>query len=112
MPPVARGARLPFVDDLPPKARAALLRHAVERSYDAHEVLFRAGAEARGLFIVCEGRVRVLRGRGARRHVVHTEGPGGTLGEVPLFAGGTYPATAEAAEPTRCLVLSRDALAA
>jgi CRP/FNR family transcriptional regulator len=30
---------------------------------------------------------------------------------VPLFAGGRYPATALAAEPTVCLALGRDALA-
>jgi CRP/FNR family transcriptional regulator len=44
--------------------------------------------------------------------VVHTEGPGGTLGEVPLFEGGPYPATAVAAEPTVCLVLDRAAVLA
>jgi len=55
--------------------------------------------------------VRVVRAPGGRQYTVHTEGPGGTLGEVPLFAGGRYPATALAAEPTLCLVLRRDALA-
>lgn len=47
-----------------------------------------------------------------RQHVVHTEGPGGTLGEVPLFAGGGYPAAAVAITPVSCLVLSRDGIAA
>jgi CRP/FNR family transcriptional regulator len=60
--------------------------------------------------VVVEGRVRVLRDADGRRHVVHTEGPGGTLGEVPLFAGGTYPATAVAVEPTTCALLTPAAL--
>jgi len=98
--------------DLAPAARDALLRHAVERSYAARETIFRSGEEARGLFVVLEGRVRVVRGRGARRHVAHVETAGGTLGEVPLFSGGGYPATAIASEPTRCLLLSRTALSA
>jgi CRP/FNR family transcriptional regulator, dissimilatory nitrate respiration regulator len=43
---------------------------------------------------------------------VHEEGPGGTLGEVPLFDGGGYPATAIARENTRCTVYSARAIAA
>lgn len=42
---------------------------------------------------------------------MHTEGPGATLGEVPFFAGGGYPATAIATEPTTCLVLDRATVA-
>ncbi len=102
----------PLLAGTPPDVVAALARHAVERAFAPGEVLFLAGAEPRGLHVVLEGRVRVVRARGDRQHVVHTEGPGGTLGEVPLFAGGTYPATAVAVEPTRCAVLSREALRA
>ncbi|CAN5893596.1 hypothetical protein BH11GEM2_BH11GEM2_18150 [soil metagenome] len=51
--------------------------------------------------------IRVSHGR---QRVVHTEVPGGTLAEVPLFEGGTLPATAEALEPTRCLILHGNSL--
>jgi CRP/FNR family transcriptional regulator len=57
--------------------------------------------------IVLSGRVRVVRESAGRGQVVHEEGVGGTLGEVPLFAGGAYPASAVAVENTRCLVLTR-----
>lgn len=63
------------------------------------------------MYVVTSGRVRVLRHAAGRRHVLHEEGPGGTLGEVPLFEGGGYPATAIAAESTTCLVVGRDAIA-
>jgi CRP-like cAMP-binding protein len=46
-----------------------------------------------------------------RAHVVHEEGPGGTLGEVPLFDGGGYPATAIAQAATRCAVYTPQGLA-
>ena len=75
-------------------------------------MLWRRGDEARGLFIVLEGAVRVVRGSGGRQYVLHREGPGGTLGEVPLFGGGTYPATVIAEEPTECLVLPLAAIEA
>jgi CRP-like cAMP-binding protein len=89
-----------------------LAARAAERRFATDAVVFRAGSEPRGWYVVLHGRVRVVRESGTRQHVVHTEGPGGTLGEVPLFAGGTHPATGIAAEPTRCALFSRASLAA
>lgn len=97
---------------LNPEARRALQHGAALRRFAAEEVLFTAGSSSRGLFVILEGSVRVLRVAADRQHVVHTEGPGGTLGEVPMFEGGPYPATAIAAEPTLCVVFTRDALRA
>ncbi|HEU4630230.1 MAG TPA: Crp/Fnr family transcriptional regulator [Gemmatimonadaceae bacterium] len=118
-----------FFAELPDRVRRTLLAAAVERRFAAGETLFRAGAPAQTMYVVLDGRVRVLRAGGGRPHVLHEEGPGGTLGEVPLLEGlpaaasgagageaaaseraprGGYPATAVAAEPTRCLALTRD----
>lgn len=91
-------------------ARRELAARAVTTRYGAGEVLWTAGSAPRGLLIIVAGRVRVVRAPTGRQHVVHTETAGGTLGEVPLFAGGAYPATAIAAEPTLCVALSMDAL--
>ncbi|MEP6733027.1 MAG: Crp/Fnr family transcriptional regulator [bacterium] len=99
----------PF-DELPASARAALRANAVERSFQTDEILYLAGAPAHMLYLVIEGRVRLLREHDGRTIFIHDEGPGGALGEVPLFEGTTYPATAIAAEPTRCLVLQRAAI--
>ena len=103
---------LPPFRDVSTEALRALAQHATERRYAVNVALFTAGARPAGLHLVVEGRVRVVRGRGHRRHVVHEEVAGGALGEVPVFAGGTYPATAIAAEPTRCVILPADAIAA
>jgi CRP/FNR family transcriptional regulator len=100
----------PLFEGLNAVARRTLLARSVERRFDADEVLFIAGSPSRGLFVVLEGSVRVVRSRDGRQHVIHLEGPGGTLGEVPLFAGGGYPATAIAATPVRCAVIARDTL--
>jgi CRP-like cAMP-binding protein len=62
--------------------------------------------------VVLEGRVRAVRERDGRQRVVHVEGPGGTLGEVPLFSGGRYPATVVAVEASVCIVFTREALEA
>jgi CRP/FNR family transcriptional regulator, dissimilatory nitrate respiration regulator len=93
-------------------AKLALATRAIERRYQSEATIFSAGDQALGIFILIEGRVRVIRESGGRRHVIHEEGPGGTLGEVPMFEDGGYPATAIAAEPSRCIVIGKDAIAA
>jgi CRP-like cAMP-binding protein len=80
--------------------------------YPAERVIFTEGSAPRGWYVVIEGNVRVVRGRGSRQHVVHTESAGGTMAEVPLFAGGAHPATAIAAEPTVCAVFTLRAIRA
>lgn len=69
-------------------------------------VLFRAGDAPAALHFVLSGRVRVARRASDGSSVLHFEEAGGVLGEIPVFGGGPYPATATAAEPVRCAVLS------
>ncbi len=103
---------VPLFAGLNALALRTLRSRAVERRFAPDEVLFIAGAPSRGLFVILEGSVRVVRTRGGRQHVIHNEGPGGTLGEVPLYVGGGYPATAVAAAHTRCAVIGRETLGA
>jgi CRP/FNR family transcriptional regulator len=104
--------RLAIFRPLSPAAGSALAARAIERRYQAGEVLYTAGSKPSGLLVVTAGRVRIVRGRGGRQHLVHEELPGGALGEVPLFDGGSYPATAIAAVPTRCLLVPQAVLLA
>ena len=107
-----RLATLPLFHGASAAAIAALAKRAVEVQFSTGAVLFLAGSVPRGWYVVLEGCVRVVRGSGARQHVVHTEHRGGTLGEVPVFAGETHPATGIAAEPTRCALFDRSSLEA
>ena len=104
--------QVPILADASPRAREELARRAMLRAVAPGEVLWHAGTEARGLFVLLEGEVRVVRSRGGRQHVIHTEGPGGTLGEIPLFAGGVYPATAIAARRSLGVMITREGIEA
>ena len=104
--------RLPLLEGVSDAAIEELARRSTLRRLSAGQVLWTAGGEVRGLHLILDGSVRVVRAAGGRQHLVHTEGPGGTLGEVPLFAGGGYPATALAVEKTVCVVVGRDVLEA
>ena len=105
-------AALALFDGISPATIAALASRASDVRFPADAVIFSAGDKPRGWYIVIEGRVRVVRGESGRQHVIHTEGPGGTLGEVPLFTGETHPATGIAADATRCALLDRSSLEA
>lgn len=86
----------------------ALASRAVERRLAREEVLFIAGEEASGLYVVVSGAVRAFRaGPDGREQVIHTEGAGATLAELPVFDDGTYPATAVADEESVVLFLAK-----
>jgi cAMP-binding proteins - catabolite gene activator and regulatory subunit of cAMP-dependent protein kinases len=72
-------------------------------------VLWIAGDLPAGLTLVVEGKVRIVRGSGGRQAAIHSGEAGSTLGEIPFFTRSTYPATAIAAEPTRCLIITHAA---
>jgi CRP-like cAMP-binding protein len=100
----------PLLQGLLPACLDTLAQDAVVRRLRAGEYLWRHGERARGLHLLLRGSVRVSSERGGRRMVIHTEGPGATLGEVPLFASGSYPASAQAAGAVACIVLPLDTL--
>lgn len=98
--------RVPGLRRLSPAGRREIAAAAVLRSYPAGAALWEVGEPARGLFFLLAGKVRVVRPEGTRLLLVHTcEELGATLGEVPLFTGGGYPARAVATVQTECLVL-------
>lgn len=86
----------------------ALASLCTERKLSREEVLFIAGEEARGLYVVVSGAVRAFRaGADGREQVIHTERAGAILADVPVFDDGTYPATAVADEDSVLLFIAK-----
>jgi CRP-like cAMP-binding protein len=104
--------RVPLFQRLNAGALRELAARSALRTFQADEVLWNAGTEPRGFFVILDGVVRVVRTVQGRQHVVHVEQAGGTLGDVALFEGTTYPATAIADRRTVCLAVTRDGLLA
>ena len=96
---------MPALGELPEATQARLMSGASERRYEAGATLYRAGDPADGLYIVLSGRVHVAREGAKNSEFLHAEGAGGVLGEIPVFGGGPFPASARAAEATRCAYL-------
>ena len=63
------------------------------------------------MVVVLTGSVRIYRSDAdGRRHLVHREGAGVVLGEVPLFDAGPYPASAETEAAVTALLVTPVAL--
>jgi CRP/FNR family transcriptional regulator len=84
-----------------------LASRASERRLSKGEILFVAGEEARGLFVVVQGTIRAFRGSGGREQVIHVEHAGATLAEMAVFDDGPYPATAAADENSTVLFIDK-----
>ena len=101
--------KIPLFAELHDEALTELARRCVSRSFGPGHVLFAAGDECRGLYIVESGRVRIYRAdQSGREQVLHIEGPGRPVAELPLFDGGPYPASAVTIEESRLVFLPRD----
>lgn len=86
----------------------ALADQAVERKLASGEVLFFAGEEARGLYVLVGGSVRAYRESvEGREQVIHAERAGATIAEVPVFDEGPYPSTVAAEEDSTVLFIDR-----
>jgi CRP/FNR family transcriptional regulator len=100
-----------YFRSVPAAEPARLARRCRERALKRGEHAFEAGEACRGLLIVAEGAVemRQVSARG-REQVLHAEGAGATLGEAPLFDGQGYIASAVAVEPTRLVLIPKEAV--
>ena len=86
----------------------SIAERSVPRHFQKDEVLFVAGEEAQGLYIIVDGAVRAFRERlDGREQVIHVERAGGTIAEVPVFDNGNYPSTVAAEEDTDTLFLDK-----
>ena len=71
-------------------------------------VLFREGQTARGVFLLCEGRVRLsICSESGRRMTVRVAGPGEMLGLSAALSGGCYELTAEALDGVQAAAIRR-----
>ncbi len=102
--------QIPLFAELNDGALVQLAERCIPRSVPAGRVLFTTGEECRGLYMIESGRVRIYRTNPeGREQVIHIDGPGRAVAELPLFDGGPYPASAETIEDSRLVFLPREA---
>lgn len=85
-----------------------LLHIAREREFAKNELIFSEGEKGNGFYINADGMVKIFKlSSEGKEQIFHIFGPGEPFGEVPVFSGQTFPASAEAITKIRALFFPR-----
>lgn len=77
-------------------------------SYKKRATIFSAGDQGNGFYLVKEGKVKIyMISPDGKEQILHIFGPGEPFGEVPVFAGKSFPAHAMALENSQLVFLPR-----
>lgn len=96
-------------DGLPVDQVEALAEIAVIKNYEKNENIFFEGDVGIGFYVVGKGKVKISKiSFAGKEHILHIFGGGEPFGEVPVFNGRPFPATAEALIKTKTLFFPRD----
>lgn len=97
-----------LLSDLTAAELNLLAARTVRKSFHSGELLFSEGEPCHGLHIIALGRVRIFKtSLGGREQVLAVNNPGECVAELPVFDGGTYPASAVAIEDAQIAFISR-----
>ncbi|HXZ20920.1 MAG TPA: Crp/Fnr family transcriptional regulator, partial [Candidatus Acidoferrales bacterium] len=100
--------KTPLFANLTDEEMRALRARVTSRQLQRGELLFSEGDPCAGLYLVAAGKIRIFKLSAAgREQVLAVEGPGSSFAELPVFDGGSYPASASALEDTEVLFVSR-----
>src|SRR6516162_9676555 len=98
----------PLFTGLSDAETAALSVRVIRKRFDRGELLFSEGDPCQGLYLVANGKVRIFKlSPSGREQILAVEGPGSSFAELPVFDGGSYPASASALEDSEVLFISR-----
>lgn len=101
----------PIFSELGEADLRAISAAAAFRDLPRNGMLFDEGDEANGFFLLTNGKVKVFKtAPDGREQILHFVFPGETFAEVALFAGESYPAAAQALEPSRVVFIPREGL--
>ncbi len=101
-------AKVPLFSGLTESELGFLAQRTVTRRYSAGEMVFGEGESCSGLYVVESGNVRIFKSSASgREQVLSIDGPGSSIAEIPVFDGGTYPASAAAVDDLALLFVSK-----
>jgi len=99
---------IPLFSSLTETELDALARRAVEKRFDAGQMLFWEGEQCAGIFLIAEGTVKIFKtAASGREMMLALEHAPSTVAELPLFDGGAYPASVRAESQTVCYFINK-----
>lgn len=106
--PVETLRRVSFFAVLPPGDLKNLASHCAVRRIARDETLVAEGDPCDGLFVVRSGAIKLFKmSENGREQILVVERAGSTVGELSVFDGGTFPASAVAVEDCTLLFLPK-----
>jgi CRP/FNR family transcriptional regulator, dissimilatory nitrate respiration regulator len=103
-------AQVPLFEGLPREQLDKVADIAVDKKCRKGLTLFSEGSQATGFYIIIAGKIKVYKvSLEGKEQILHIFAKGEFFGEVPMFAGGHYPAHAETLEASRVLFIPRNA---
>ena len=101
-------AAIPLFKGLPDDQIHDLAMIAVDSVFKKGQTIFTEGDEGTGFYVAISGRVKIFKiSPEGREQILHIFGPDEVFGEVPVFAGQRFPASAEAMEESRIFYFPR-----
>ena len=80
----------------------------IEKTFRRGEIIFSQGDEGTGFYVAIAGKVKIFKlSPEGKEQILHIFGLGEPFGEVPVFAGSSFPANAEALEKTKVFYFPR-----
>lgn len=94
---------------LPDQQLADIVDISFEKSFGRGESVFFEGDAGNGFYLIASGKVKVYKMSPAgKEHILHIFGPGEPFGEVPVFHGHPFPASAECLVKSKLLFFPRE----
>jgi CRP/FNR family transcriptional regulator len=101
-------ARIPLFTGLTEAEVQALAGRAIERRFDAGEMMFWEGEPCTGIFLIVEGTVKIFKtSASGREMMLSLETAPATVAELPLFDGGPYPASVRCMDRVLALFINK-----
>ena len=101
-------SRVALFADLSEEELRALAAHTTSQHMHAGQQIFSEGDPCQGFYVIESGEVRIYKiAASGREQVLTIEHAGDSVAELPVFDGGTYPASAVAVTDVTLLFVSK-----
>ena len=100
---------IPLFSNLEDEHFSKILQLARYLKFEKGAFIFNEGEPGNGFYIVETGKVKIFKlSFEGKEHILHIYGPGKPFGEVPVFEGNNFPASAMAMTKTQIIFIPRD----
>ncbi len=100
---------IPLFSNLENEHFAKIIHLVKLLKFDKGTFIFNEGEPGNGFYVVASGKVKIFKlSFEGKEQILHIYGPGKPFGEVPMFEGNNFPASAMAMNKSQIIFIPRD----